>query len=158
MSQKPDDGLRAVIRQHLPTHRGRPVQWVTIETGMTQGGVPDMIGTCWGRTVWVECKATDAWKFAVRDLQVGFARANQVCLGRLVYAVRRRPLRREEYGQDQLWVVSGRHLDRVLRSGLRSEKSDDDDTHGEARWAHRLGTAGPASWDWDRFGVIVFGT
>lgn len=156
MNQKPDDGLRAVIRQHLPAHRGRPVQWVTIETGMTQGGVPDMIGTC-GRMVWVECKATDAWKFAIRDLQIGFARTSRVCGGPLFYAVRRRPLRREEYGQDQLWLISAKHLDHVLEYGLRSAKSYEADADRTTRYAHRLGTGGPSTWDWQRFGDILFG-
>lgn len=157
MTQRPDDGLRAVIRERMPTHRGRPVQWVTIETGMTQGGVPDMHGTCGGNMVWVECKATDAWMFRIRDLQIGFARTSQLCGGRLFYAVRRSPTRRQEQDQDQLWLVSAKHLDHLLRYGLRSAASEDRDTHNHMRRAHLLGTGGPASWDWDHFGRLLFG-
>lgn len=157
MTQKPDDGLRAIIRQHMPTHQGCPVQWVTIETGMTQGGVPDMHGTCRSHATWVECKATDAWKFTIRDLQVGFARVNWACGGRLFYAVRRRPLRAQEYGQDQLWVISGKYLDHLLQYGLRNAHAYEVDGSGVARGAHLLGRAGPASWDWERFGNLLFG-
>lgn len=145
MNQRPDDGLRALLRQNLSVWRGSPVHWVTIETGLTQGGVPDLHGTCRGAATWVECKSTDAWAVSVRTLQVGFARTQHRCGGRLCFVTRRRPSAANSRGEDEVWWCPGEEIQSFCTLGLRSPG------------ARLLGVGGPSCWDWDRLGLAIFG-
>jgi hypothetical protein len=132
--RRPDDGLRAVVRAHLPM-----VQWTTVETGATQGGVPDLEGCYRGAQAWVECKATSGWavKFSSPE-QVGWHLRRAREGGVSWVLVRRRHAGGPRRGPpvDQLWVVRGGEVGVLARNGLQGA--------GQC-----LGDGGPSRWDWD---------
>jgi hypothetical protein len=128
-----DDGLRGVIRAHL-----RMVHWTTIETGLTEQGVPDLHG-CWrGVDLWIECKAASAWAVTVRPAQVGWHLRRTRNGGVSWFAVRRRADGGPRRGPavDELILVRGSAARQLRTSGLRDVE--------QIRWG-----GGPARWDWD---------
>lgn len=133
------------MRAHLSSWRGSPVHWVSIETGLTQAGVPDLHGTCRGASTWVECKSADAWALGIGTMQIGFARAEIACGGRVVYITRRRPTAAKRRGEDSLWLCDGAEVRALSVLGLRCPA------------AVRLGDGGPEGWDWDILGIRLFG-
>lgn len=143
---KSDGGLRALIRERL-----RPMgHWISIETGGTDQGVPDM-NVCaeGGVETWIECKFTDGYAVTVRPQQVGWALARTRRGGRVLFAVRRRCAagpRRE--AADELWIVRG-HLAREL-------------SEGGLRWAETIigrgavsWSGGPAKWSWPALSAML---
>lgn len=110
MTIKPDDGLRALLRKHVPP----PVHWTSIETGLVQRGVPDLNGCADGRDFWVECKAVKrGWAVKVRPEQVAWLAARWRHGGRALLAVRRRTSM-----DDQLWLLAGWAAPHVAAGGL----------------------------------------
>jgi hypothetical protein len=130
--RSPDDGLRSILRARLPM-----VQWTSIETGMTQGGVPDLEGCYQGAQTWVECKATRAWavKFSSSE-QVGWHLRRAREGGSSWIAVRRRHEGGPRLGPpvDELWLVPGREALGLSVNGLND---------GWMFWG-----GSPSRWDW----------
>jgi hypothetical protein len=133
-----DDGLRGIIRAHLPR-----AHCVTIETGLTEPGVPDL-NVCLrpeGADVWIECKATDGWKPAVRPPQAGWMLARWAAGGRCAFAVRRRAAAGPRRGAavDELWLIAGCAARELKRAGL-----------GELPLSSILlvERGGPSAWNW----------
>lgn len=131
--RSPDDGLRALLRSHLPM-----VQWTTIETGGTQSGVPDLEGFCRGAQFWVECKATRASALRFKPAQVGWHLRRAREGGTSFVAVRRRcnsgPHRE---ARDELHIYSGVLVQELVQEGLVA-------TGALGKWA-----GGAGRWDWD---------
>lgn len=130
-----DAGLRRIIRQHVPGPH-----WVSIETGSTEAGVPDLNG-CWKRReVWVECKWAEYWKPKVDVAQVGWHLRRVADGGVTFFAVRR--LRDNLY--DELWLFEGRNAGRLKEEGLR-------------KVPNILFCEGePSRWDWTAFKALLF--
>lgn len=151
--QRPDDGLRAIIRKCLVGPH-----WTTIETGTVQGGVPDLNGLFASgfirdglRTpklldaaeVWVECKATSGWAVTFRPLQVGWLTTRVRYGGRAFVAVRRHGgggKRTPPF--DELWLVDGAYAGDLAVHGLREMNMDG----LLGRWQ-----GGEGKWDWKQF-------
>jgi hypothetical protein len=53
-------------------------------------------------------------------------------------AVRRKPSAKKFAGEDQLWMIPGRHVLQLSHEGLRP-----------FGFAYQTETQGPASWDWE---------
>jgi hypothetical protein len=129
--RSPDDGLRALFRRHLPQ-----VHWSSIETGVTQSGVPDMEGAYRGAQFWVEMKATRAWVVEIRREQIGWhlRRAREGCPSFI--AVRRRHDGGPRLGPpvDELWLWAGADVVRVRDQGLRATGPLLVEEGGPGRW------------------------
>jgi hypothetical protein len=114
---KPDDGLRALLRKHLPQ-----MHWTTVETGMTQAGVPDSEFCYRGVQGWIECKATRGYAVRFAPFQLGWhlQRARQG--GRSFIAVRRRTAEGVRRGapRDELWLYAGGVAAHLAGGGLRT--------------------------------------
>lgn len=147
--QKPDDGLRAIIRRSIAAH------WTTIETGAVQGGVPDLNGLLpFGVNlrppveVWLECKSTDAWAVTFRPLQVGWLTTRVRMGGRAFVAVRRRHGGGPRRGppSDELWLVDGAYAADLQVRGLQ-----------DMALAGVLGMwhGGETGWNWPQFEAIL---
>jgi hypothetical protein len=127
---KPDSGLRAIFRKHLPSF-----DITSIETGITITGVPDANFCCAGVEGWIEMKACTHWQVGIRAAQIGWIEHRLDHGGRVFIAVRR--------AQRELWLFYGsmvrqlqdRRLDKVPRLGL---------------W-----DGGPARWDWDAVAILL---
>jgi hypothetical protein len=140
----PDDGLRALICENLRGIDGDAVHWTPIETALTVSGVPDLEG-CWRAVqVWPECKRATSWAIRISEFQVGWLRRRARAGGRTFVIVRRRGQSRG-VAYDELWIYWGVDADVLRRRGLRSHPP-----------LVRL-EGGPARWDWDRVGRVLFG-
>ena len=122
---KRDGDLRSIFRQRLPQ-----AQWSSIETGATQGGVPDS-EYCFdgGRQGWLEFKNVQGWRVNLRPAQVSWISRRSRLGGNVFIAARR---------NDDLFMVHGDHVERLRDDGLQG-----------APWAVQF-TGGPARWDWSR--------
>lgn len=142
----PDDGLRALFRQHL-----RRVHWTTVESGALAPGTPDSEGCLRGVVTWVEYKATDGWRVSLRPEQVGWHLRRARAGGRSVVVVRRRHPGGPRRGPavDELWVFRGRAV-RML---------DEERIDFPALYDDLLlrCSGGPAAWDWDVVERQLFG-
>jgi hypothetical protein len=138
--RKPDDGLRPIMRDGLRTHGF----WITtVETGEVTQGVPDInYLTRNNRGVaiegWVECKATSAWAVVMRPMQIGWHMRRAHMGGRSWIAVRRR-----NRTVDQLWLVRGRDVAKLLERG------------GLQKVGGLLGDDGPNHWDWESVALFL---
>lgn len=136
MTKINDDGLRALFRRY----GGAWGQWVTIETGLVEQGVPDsnvMLRGLNGQSsedVWIEMKATRAWAVSFKPAQVGWIHTRWRYGGNVWIAVRRRDKKSDRY--DELHLVRGEHVRELQRDGLR--------WHSWKSWE-----GGPGRWDWD---------
>jgi hypothetical protein len=129
-----DGGLRALFRAHLPGAG----HWVSIETGATEGGVPDLnVCAPGGLETWIECKWTTGWVCSLRPGQVGWILARVRRGGRVLVATRRQCAGgpRSE-AADELWVHAGCYARELKQGGLRAVPP-----------ILRSG-GGPARWDW----------
>lgn len=142
MKRKADDGLRPLIRKHVPA------DWQPIENSIVPG-VPDLNGCRDGSEVWVECKATTTGSLHFRPLQVPWIHRRSRAGGKVWVVARWRHSGGVRLGSpiDELWVVSGRHVLELAACGLRS--LPDDLVAG--RWG-----GGPRGWDWTTLGEILF--
>ncbi len=125
-----DGELRKIFREHL-----RDFDFVAVETGATAGGVPDM-NYCKGAVEgWIENKACDHWRCAVRPMQVGWIERRLRHGGRVFVAVRR--------DQDTLWLYHGSKI-----RELKSARLDAVATLG-------IWSGGTGCWDWQRIRQIL---
>ena len=156
---RPDDGLRALLADHLP----HPRHLTAVETGSIRRGVPDCHVAISGVCTWIECKATRAWSIKFQPGQVGWIEAELRHGGRALLAVRRRDRsssRRNRPLYDELWLIHGSAADHLqlrglqwaldapalLRPGDPPPAPAASDAPLEAvlgRWC-----GGPAAWDW----------
>lgn len=117
-----DGGLRKIFRERLVDFH-----WVSVESGSTGFGIPDINYCCAGAEGWIECKATSGWAVSIQPGQVAWHLRRARHGGRTFIAVRRK--------QTQLWLIRGRDVEVLLGSGLRG-------CHGPS-WE-----GGPGAWDW----------
>jgi hypothetical protein len=122
-----DGGLRKIFRSQLPQ-----VHWTSIETGLAQGGVPDMHGTWKGKSFWIENKRARGLEVSLRPSQIGWLLRNARNGGRAFIAVRK---------GDVLWLVPGAVARKVARCGLSAATG----AALAGRWP-----GGPARWPWPR--------
>jgi hypothetical protein len=122
-----DGELRKIYRAHL---KGGDL--LAIETGGTTGGVPDTNWCRDGVEIWIENKACDHWRVAIRPAQVGWIERRLRCGGRVFIAVRR--------AGTEFWLFHGSMIRRLV-----DERVDDVPCLGN--W-----DGGAARWDW---GAIV---
>lgn len=140
-----DAGLRGVLREHL----GHVGQWVTIETGGTEQGVPDSNvflkknGHFSGRDVWIECKATQGNKVKFKPAQVGWL-FTRWRLGGIAFVATRR-LGRERGGaeRDMIYVTSAEHARELCTYGLGSVPH------------LLLADGGPGQWPWNKIEHVL---
>lgn len=130
--RKADDGLRAIIRAHLPM-----VHWSTIETGSTQSGVPDLEGCINGTQFWLECKHTNAYALRMGEFQVGWHARRWREGGVSFIAVRQHRLPGPRTtARDSLYLYPGSAVLELQSCGLRSPST-------LGHWE-----CGPSHWDW----------
>lgn len=120
-----DGGLREQFRRHLPQ-----VDWQSVETPLTGGGVPDANYCVDGREGWVEFKLARTNGVVVRPDQVAWALRRIRHGGRVTFAVRRKNVY-----LDELWLVPGMCAKLLHEVGLAHPWRD--------HW-----TGGPSAWDW----------
>jgi hypothetical protein len=120
---KRDGDLRLIFRQHLPE-----AQWSSVETGATQGGVPDC-EYCFegGAQGWLECKKVTGWRVTMRPAQIARI-SRRVRLGGVAWIAARKA--------SVLYLVYGSLVHRLHDDGLQG-----------AAWAHKY-DGGPAGWAW----------
>src|SRR5690606_7994478 len=117
MTQKADNGLRALVHKHL-----RPVFTMTaIETGGTTDGVPDTYWAHRGRHLhgWLEHKATDGWAVSFRPHQLGWAQQHMDAGVRYHIAIRAKGVGASAGSGDSLWLVHGAALPVLATGGLQ---------------------------------------
>ncbi len=131
-----DGGLRALFRQHLPE-----VDWQSIETPMTGGGVPDSNYCVDGFSGWIEHKKTDGWAVEVKIAQVGWIERRIRHGGRVLVAVRRKLPAGPRRGPavDELYLFRGAAIRNLKDRGLMGVLDD----HVIGSWH-----SGPQRWDW----------
>ena len=94
-----DGRLRQILREFLPE-----MDWTSVETGGTAGGVPDCNFCFAGSEGWIECKlVTRGWKVSVRPSQVGWI-SRRCRHGGRVFLLTRRTVG----DRDDLHVLDGR--------------------------------------------------
>src|SRR5215469_3817916 len=137
---KSDGDLRRLFRQNLPQ-----VHWATIETGVTEPGVPDLNGCFRRREFWIENKLTSGWAVNFRPDQIGWISRRTRSGGRVYIAIRRRhdaSSRRDAV--DELYIYSGLFIAALAERGIK----------GVPPLA--LYREGPKRWCWDAvLGVII---
>ena len=126
---KSDGGLRAEFRARLRSLG----HWVSIETGASEQGVPDL-NCCvsGGREFWIECKLTTGWTCPLRPAQVGWIMTRIRKGGRVFVATRRK----SKSGADELWLHDGSAAPDLKQNGLRSGSPLE------------MWEGGPGRWDW----------
>lgn len=137
-----DGGLRPLFRRHI-----KRAQWVTIESGGTQSGIPDSHVTLDHTMCWIEYKTTSGWAVTLRPFQVEFHLSCAHHGGRSLIAVRRRcggGVRRA--AADQLWILRGSCADRARDEGLRGLSQGD---------LLGMWDGGPSQWDWEQVRRIL---
>lgn len=143
---KPDDGLRALFRKHLPG----PAHWQTIEH-LLDRGTPDSNvclstplmcddGTAMGYAgteIWIEYKSVKCgWAVSIRPEQVAWALRRTRMGGRVVIAIRRRVIKD---GCDDLYLVPGAMTRELKDHGIKSGFL----VQSIGRWS-----GGPRHWNW----------
>jgi hypothetical protein len=109
---------------------------VSVETGITEGGIPDMNGCDAGVEFWVENKMTHGWQVDINTDQVGWLRRRSRKGGRCFVAVRRmceKGPRRER--ADELWLYRGEDAELLRDLGLRGLFPLGSWVGGPSRWA-----------------------
>ena len=132
-----DGNLRALEREYL-----KGFHLVTIETGFTGPGVPDMNYCYHGSEGWIENKACKGWQVKIRVEQVGWMLRRQRAGGKCFIFVRRQ---NASSNADELYVFNGEQAQDLSEKGING-----------AKWRHRS-TGGPARWDWETVSKILRG-
>jgi hypothetical protein len=127
---KPDSGLRAIFRQHLPDF-----DIASVETGITITGVPDANFCCGGVEGWIEMKACEHWRVGIRIAQKNWIERRLYHGGRVFIAVWR--------AHHELWLFHGSMVEQLQDRRLEEVK--------------RLGiwSGSPARWDWDAVATLL---
>jgi Holliday junction resolvase len=121
-----DGELRKIFRKHLAP---RGFDLASIETGGSEGGVPDMNGCRGGVEFWCEMKRAEHWRCKIRPAQVGWIERRLRAGGRVFIAVRR--------DDTELWLYHGAAIRRLTDTRL-------DMVPSLGHWS-----GGAARWDWD---------
>jgi hypothetical protein len=134
-----DGGLRAIFRKYLPK-----VHIVTIESGFTEQGIPDL-NFCRNRVEgWVECKKTSGWTVNLRPEQIGWLLRRRRCGGNCYVAVRRMVKETKRLtAADELWLFDGAYAAELKAHGLRGVKPLLQSPNG------------PSRWDWDAVAKVL---
>src|SRR6266853_6187617 len=120
-----DGSLRIEFRKHL-----RDAQWTSIETGLTEGGVPDAYYIFAGGVEgWIEHKKTSANAVVFQPLQIGWLSRHARLGGRCFVAVR-------QTKTNDLYLFRGADVAAIQEKGLRGASP-------LGRWS-----GGPSKWDW----------
>jgi hypothetical protein len=125
-----DGGLRKIFRAHL-----RDFDWLSVETGSTAAGVPDMNFAKDGVEGWIENKACWHWRITVRPMQIGWCERRLRYNNRVFCAVRR--------CGDELWLYRASMLRRLATQRL-------DEVEPLGHWE-----GGAARWDWCTIRTIL---
>ena len=131
-----DGDLRSIFRKKLPHFHH-----VSVETGSTGRGIPDMEYCYNGQSGWVEFKRTGGWTVDLRPEQVAWLLRRSRAGGRCFVAVRRQTLAGPRKGPpaDELWLLRGSAAAELKLGGLK--KAPPNAVVG-------LWENGPAKWDW----------
>jgi hypothetical protein len=125
-----DGELRKQFRAHLPA-----VHWSSIESGLTEPGVPDLNGCVEGVDFWVENKKTKAWAVQVQSVQVGWHLRHTKDGGRTFFAIRRMAkVGPRKAAADELYIVDGMFARELMKSGLKGTPIIASFSGGPARW------------------------
>jgi len=137
---KSDGDLRRLFRFYLPQ-----IHWVTVETGATEPGVPDLNGCFQRKEFWIENKFTAGWAMNFRPEQIGWISRRTRCGGHVFIAVRRRcDASTRRIAADELYIYSGVDILLLAERGLKNVDP------------LALYREGPKRWAWDRvLGVII---
>jgi hypothetical protein len=133
-----DGELRTKFRKHLPT-----VLWSSIESGLTDPGVPDLHGSHPDAEFWIETKRTDCNTVSVRATQAVWHKLRSSRGVRTFFAVRKS--KRKPKRIDEIFVVEGRYAEQLRAGGLKSIPV--------AFWAD----GGPSRWDWHAILRLLIG-
>jgi hypothetical protein len=111
-----DGGLRKLFRQYLPE-----IHWVTIETGLTEQGIPDSNFCFGGVEGWIEFKLTSTLRVPLRSEQVGWLMRRSRAGGRTFVVIRHRSVAGPIKGpaRDRLIIYHGASAQDLAISGLR---------------------------------------
>jgi hypothetical protein len=136
-----DGDLRAIFRRRLPSF-----DWLSIETALTEAGVPDSNFCCNGVEGFIEHKRTMGWTVPLRPAQVGWILRRTRAGGRVFIAVRRMSVSRRP--ADELWLIHGWAAKEAKAGGLKK--------------LPRLSLigcweGGPGAWPWDRVAAALTG-
>ena len=129
---KNDGGLRALFRRRLPHFH-----WTSVETPMTESGVPDLNFCAEGIDGWIECKRARHWEVSLRPAQIGWLMRRARAGGCAFVAVRR------ALPSDELWLLRGAFAADLKKDGLPREPARQHQLVG-------LWSGGPARWDWNQ--------
>lgn len=115
------------------------VQWTSVETGLTQAGVPDSEGAYRGAQWWIECKATSGWAVGLEVFQIGWHLRRAREGGTSFVAVRRATTAGPRRGAavDELWLFRGSDVAELKNKGLRGG------SQALGKWS-----GGPSRWNW----------
>lgn len=133
-----DGGLRQIFREHLTDF-----DWVSIESGITGGGIPDSNYCSFGIEGWLEFKLATGYAISLRPEQIGWIARRCRYGGRVHVAVRQKANvgpRRE--ARDALFLIPGRDVILAKTNGLK-----------DAPWP--VWHHGPSRWDWQAIAQIL---
>ena len=129
--RKSDDGLRPLFRTNVLG------DWVTIESGLTDQGIPDSQCCIAGSEFWLEYKSTRGWAVRLRPEQIGWHLRRQRHGGRTFIACRRRVEAGKRRGAaDTIFLFPGRYAEKLASGGLRLTPPI------------YVGNGGPSCWNW----------
>ena len=125
-----DGELRKIFRKHLTGF-----DLLSVETGGTTSGVPDLNYARGDIEGWVECKKADHWRCTIRPMQIGWCERRLRHNKRVFCAVRR--------DDTELWLF---HASQMRH--LTTERIDTLPHLG--KW-----TGGAARWDWGAIAKLL---
>ena len=130
---KMDGGLRLLFRQRI-----LGVDWVSIESGITGAGIPDLNFCYKAIEGWIECKQTPGHTVTLDRMQVGWIARRVRNGGRVWIAVRQKaPAGPRRVARDVLWIIPGHGAALAKEHGLHANIDGMEDYHG-----------GPSKWPW----------
>ena len=143
---KIDGGLRALFRQRI-----LGFDWVSIESGTTGGGIPDLNFCTPGPPAcegWIELKQTGGHAVTLNPEQVGWISRRVRNGGRVWIAVRQQAAAGpRRAARDALWLIPGRYAVQAKAGGLRALE----DLSGVRAWH-----GGPSGgWDWQAIAAAL---
>jgi len=125
-----DGELRKIFRKHLTGF-----DLLSVETGGTSSGVPDMNYARGGIEGWCEMKACDHWRVTIRPMQIGWCERRLRHNPRVFVAVRRAGTELHLFHASQMRRLQEERIDKVPCLGF---------------WP-----GGAARWDWDQIGQML---
>jgi Holliday junction resolvase len=129
---KSDGDLRRLFRKNLPE-----VFWTSIESRLTQQGIPDLHGICKGKSFWIENKKARGNIVRFQPMQIGWLKRYARCGGACFVAVR---------AKNALWLLPGGSVEVIAVKGLTAMPKQT-----------LLGSNGPKAWPWPRILELLQG-